>query len=379
MNFVPPHLRALERELLDAQRAEARQPLVFEAAVNRFLAEHGKEYANPAAAKSAFRGLGTAFLGLHLDTVTKVDIRQYFLDRVQNTGPFELWPRRVSIRVPEVEIAYLSALYTALQDEGHAIENPCHRPRTRRKDSPLAPYRRKRAPCVASKELLGAIFNVSPGSDGVGVIRPAHRALFKLTYYTAARPESEPCRLRHEDVTFGKKGEWGTVRYRDTKNDKSERELPLHPEAEDALKTIMLPEPIDRAARTAWAREPIFRMRRRRDLEVTKPWDRNSYRKAWWTVRRALVEQHPEIDNLVLRDLRTTAKTVMIDEGHPELTVDKILGHADSVRSGYYRANLRKMREALDALTLAEPAAVPAAGQGGHTSKRSIRAIAPTA
>ena len=86
----------------------------------------------------ASESLALAFAGRNLDELKRVDIRQYYLDRVNGTGPFRDWPRRVSIRSAQSEITMLSALYAFLHDEGHAINNPCHRPRSLQKDSPLA-------------------------------------------------------------------------------------------------------------------------------------------------------------------------------------------------------------------------------------------------
>lgn len=46
--------------------------------------------------------------------LTRVEIREYYLDRLTNAGPFADWPRTVGARTPQFEITFLSALYTFL-------------------------------------------------------------------------------------------------------------------------------------------------------------------------------------------------------------------------------------------------------------------------
>ena len=65
----------------------------------------------------------------------------------------------------------LSALYTFLEDEGHKMENPCHRPRTRRRDSVLAAYKPKHEAVIPTPSALRAILaahnEVEEGPAGV--------------------------------------------------------------------------------------------------------------------------------------------------------------------------------------------------------------------
>jgi integrase len=301
-----------------------------------------------------------AFRGRRLDEITRVDIRQYYLDRTQAAGPFRK-RSKVSVRSPEVEIASLSAVYTWLHDTGTMVDNPCHRPKTRKKDSPLRTYRRKHVPVIPTREQLRSLFAAAPkGKDKRALVRPAHRALFMLCYYTAARPESEPCRLLHGDVVLGNEGEWGTVTYRNAKNEHSNRTLPLHPDAAAALKGAMRPQPSrfeGEAALIAWREQPIFRKR-----GSGKTWDRGSYGNAWAAAVRCV----PALAGMWLRDLRPTAKTMMVDAKAPRETVNKILGHADTVADGYYHADLAAMRAAIGTLTLNLDAAM-AAGQDGFS------------
>ena len=71
--------------------------------------------------------------------------------------------------------------------------------------------------------------------------------------------------------------------------------------------------------------------------------DRHSYKSAWEKTLSAVTEdsvaedgtKRPaprlELAGMILRDFRPTAKTVLIDAGVPEITVDKILGHKGGV------------------------------------------------
>ncbi len=130
----------------------------------------------------------------------------------------------------------------------------------------------------------------------------------------------------------------------------------------------MDPVPLDCGERERWKERPIFRRR-----GSDKAWDKSSYAKTWWNVIVEVSKDAPELAGMWLRDLRSVAKTVMIDAAVPSEVTKTILGHKPSVADGYYRLTDSAMREALEALTLdaEEPAAVLAAGQGG--SVRSMR------
>jgi hypothetical protein len=290
-----------------------------------------------------------------------VNVREYYLDRMQARGPFVV-RKPVRVRAPQTEIALLSAIYTFLQDEGHTIDNPCHRPRTRRKDGLLAAYRPAHKPVIPTPEQRRAIFTANPLDEYERpLVSDAHRALFKLCYYTAARPESEPCRLRHGDVTLGDEKRWGSVTYCDTKTG-DERRILLHPEVESDLRMIMLPVPMAERAREKWAKTPVFCKRGR----TRKPWDSHSYRKAWSAIRCAVGKQSSEIADMWLRDFRPTAKTVMVDAGVPSETTKAILGHKGNVADGYYRLTDNAQQRALETLSLGDlQAAAGAAGQQG--------------
>ncbi len=360
-DFMPPHIKREVEKAEAEQEADRRTVLVFEAAQERFLTQHGDEYACRSNLDSAFRRLVMAFGGRHLDRVNRVEIRQYYLDRLENNGPFSKWPRQVSRRMPDAEIAYLSALYTFLQDEGHAIDNPCHRPRTKRKEGVLRPYKPQRKRVVPGTDQIRRLLRAEKnGKDGRALIRPKHRALFALTWYTAGSPESEPCRLTHGDVRFLEDG-WAEVTYSRPKNDQRVRTLPLAPEAVPFLRAAMDDEPsrFDREGRARWAERPIFRKRK-----GGEPWDRSSYRKAF-AAARSTVEG---LEGMVLRDLRPAARTRLTDARIPEPTIKRFLGHAVSVSEHYYECSMDALRLAAAALTL-KSTAVPAAGQDGQESQ----------
>lgn len=314
-----------------------------------FSLEPGQNTKRPGPVAEAFRGR-------YLDEIARPDIRQYYLDRLQCDGPFA-GRRKVTRRAPEQEISFLSAVYTFMLDSGHVLDNPCHRPSTRRRDGILAPQRPRHVAVIPTDQVLRRLMTAErKGRNGRDLIDEFDRALVALTYYTAARPESEPCRLRHGDVVFGEGDEWGSLTYRFVKTG-GERRLLLHPEAERHLRGIMKPVPIGKRARAEWAALPIFRRRR-----STKPWDKSSYIKAWANIRLAVKKDHPEVEKMWLRDLRKVAKTRMIDAGVSELVVNRILGHQDGVTGRYYQLTDEAMRRAFQYLTL-KPAAEIAAGQ----------------
>ncbi len=380
-DFVPAHLEEERREAAERAELDRRHPLLFESAAERFLREHADEYARPCAVRGAFRveeggrsgmrgPLALAFAGRYLDTITRVDVRQYYLDRMANAGPFTGRTKALTRRAPEQEITFLSALYTFLQDEGHTIENPCHRPRTRRKDSPLAPYRPRHEAPLPAPAALRALFTLEgTANNGRPILDKHARALFALTYYTAARPESEPCRLRHRDVELGEGERWGSVFYHDTKTGKPRR-IPLHPEAERYLREILEPVPIGKEDRERRDEALIFRRSLRSGGSA--PWDKSSYQKTWNNVRDRVAGDHEQIAGLWLRDLRKVAKTRMVEAGVPEEITKAILGHRGSVADGYYIRNRDAMQRALEILTLGLLAAVLAAGQGGQCGQYGV-------
>ncbi len=368
-DFTPPHLKKRREHEQRRREAEERQPLLFELASERFLTECASEYASPKAIRAAFKRLNLAFAGSYLDQITRTDVRQYFVDRLSNTGPFARWPRNVSRRVPEIEIAAMSALYTHVEATGCRLVNPCHRPRVRRKDGLLAPYRpRHETPIPTKLELATILDTRRTGRDGRDLITDEHRALLALTFYTAARPESEPCRLLHGDVEVGDDHSWGCVTYRATKTG-GDRRIPLHPEASRVVRSILRPVPIDKAMREEWARTPVFRKARGRLKggrgEEEVPWDRDSYSKAWANVMAVVGLKSPSLAGLWLRDLRKVARTYMVEARvHPDV-IRKIMGHADrKSEDRYFVPTDRELQKGLAALGLD---AARDAGQEGQT------------
>lgn len=224
----------------------------------------------------------------------------------------------------------------------------------------VAPYRPLHEAVVPSPLGIHALLTADPcakgagrgeGKDGKHLVTNRHRALWALCYFTAARPESEPCKLTHKDVELPDGHGWGAVTYRrDPGSTKGEtRRVLLHPEAVDALRAVMKDKPtrfeFDKLA--AWEQTPIFRKRGSR-----RAWDSSSYRKAWSAARRAVAKALPEVEGMWLRDMRKVAKTRMIDGGVSELVVNRSLGHSDGVAGRYYKLTDDAMRGALEALTL---------------------------
>ncbi len=346
-DFLPPHVEKRQKRGELQREEDARRPLLFDVASERFLGECAEEYSRPKDTCRRFRSwLSLAFEGRYLHEITKQDIHQYHLDRLRNQGPFK--GRRVRTRrAADVEITALSALYAYMQENGYEdLENPCHSPRTRRKKKgALKPYKPLHKPIIPNLKHRKAIFAAATTLE--------LRAFLTLCYYTAGRPESEPCRLTHGDVELVESAKVQTLygapvlsrlRYRDTKTG-DDRTIRLHPEAEVALRAIMLPRPEGGPALEIWKLVPIFRKR-----ASVKPWDRSSYRKGWSNTLKTVCVAHPELAGMWVRDFRSTARTVMTDAGVPEVALRRVLGHSVDVSGGYYRVTEDMHRKAILAL-----------------------------
>lgn len=302
-----------------AQQAEdGRRPLLFEEASKRFLDECAEKYAVPQDLKGHHRRLGRAFKGVYLDALTRRDIRRYMEDRANNTGAFADWPRKVGPRAAQMEIVALSALYGYLEEEGYDLPNPCQRPRGRKYGkTKLTLYRPKRKAIIPTKEQLLAIFEATPN--------PIMKAAAILCYYTAARPESELCQLRHGDIVLPAKDApprvLGSITYRRTKTGK-DRTVPLHPEAVPALQAIMLDRPADVDTAGAWEQAPVFRRAN------GSPWTRQSYRDQWAETLEKVTAEHPALRGMWVRDFRKAANTTMRQAGTDPATAAGVLGHS---------------------------------------------------
>ena len=66
---------------------------------------------------------------------------------------------------------------------------------------------------------------------------------------------------------------------------------------------------------------------------------------------RTLAPQYPELAGMHVRDLRSVAKTTMINARVSELAVNRILGHSDGVAGRYYELTDAVQREALGHLS----------------------------
>jgi hypothetical protein len=253
---------AAERQRVEAAKVEqdARTPLLYEQAVERFMRARERSYSSPGAVRGYFRNLGKAFAGRYLDTVTRAEVAQYFRDRRNNEGPFADWPHKGGLRPAENDLVQLSALYSFLRyEEDRKLDNPCQNARAAKGKMKAETYTPERTPYTPEDGVVAAIFDAAsrerlprfashmPGDP--------MRAFIKTCRYTGGRTESEPCALRHGDVTFsdpnvvstsGRKA-MGQVRFRRAKNARSNRDLPMHPDLEADLKAVMLPRPDDPA------------------------------------------------------------------------------------------------------------------------------------
>ncbi len=348
----PKDVANREREIA-AEQATSRDALVFEKAYGRFLKECGDSYARPEDVRRVFENrLSKAFEGRYLDEVTRKDIRDYFDNRLSNSGPFAENKRKVGLRTPQTEIAALSALYGFLiEEEERELNNPCLAARSHRRRRKAEVYRPARKPVIASKAALRAIFDALPGEGH----QLKYRALFKLLYYTGGRPESEPCRLTHGDVelpdrskvrTLDGKPVLGKVTFRDTKTG-GDRTLPVHPEAEKDLAAVMDRRPDNPSKLSEWEQRPIFRKR-----GSSEAMDRDSYRKAWQTTIATVAKSHPELATMVPRDLRKTFRTHLTNSRVPEPTIRRLGGWSVDVSQGYHELTDEAAEAAILALTL---------------------------
>ena len=361
-----PWLSPKERKQLAAEEAvkkqDGRRELLFEVAVARFLNRNAKLYARPEEIRSIFENrLAKAFAGRYLDEITPLEIRDYTDHRLSNSGSFSAHKKKVGQRTPETELTKLSALYTYLiEEEQREIKNPCSRPRAgRRKRKKSEVYRPKRKPVIPSRAAIRALFDaaVVPGPDGGQPVK-TFKALFQLFYYTAGRPESEPCQLRHGDVTLPDrdkvrtmtgKAVLGSVTFRHTKTG-VDRTIPLNPEAEADLRALMKPRPDDPKELEDWTQLPIFRKR-----GSSSPMDRNSYRKAWTAAVKVACKEYPELAGMVPRDFRKTSRTMLTNAQVPEPTIRRIMGHSLDVSQGYHELTEEAAEQAILTLSLEKP------------------------
>lgn len=344
IKWLSPKDRKQEVEKDAAVAHEARRPFLFEKASKRFLDACADDYARPEEVKAEFRILGMYFNCRYLDELTRRDILDYRQARVSKTGPFESWPYKVGMRPPMKEIHKLSALYWYLiETEERDIKNPCLALQRGRRTKATA-YRCEHKAVIPTPEQRRAIFTADPVRKTTArvwrPVKPEHRAFWIVTYYAAARPESETAGLRHRDLRLPEPGKVrtldgqpaiGTATFRDTKTGDN-RTIPLHPEAAGALRGIMLEEPDDPTKREAWAETPIFR---RRDGSC---WDRNTYRKAWGATIEAVRKDHPDLTGMWVRDLRKAAITDMRACGTDAAVAAKVAGHSAAMSDHYTQA-----------------------------------------
>jgi site-specific recombinase XerD len=330
---------------------ERRRTLLFESATERFLKHVAADEDYHEAHKGYFARLGRAFNGRHVAEITRREVHTFMEDRTNRTGPFADWPRPVGLRPAQTEVTALSSLYGFLQDvEGHDLVNPCSRPRSRKyARAKLGVYTPKRRKVVFETEAeRDALFLAArtathkearlkaPDQEAA---RQTFAAFVKATYYLAARPESEVCGLTWGDVdmpdrdklvtlTAGQEA-LGSVLFRETKTG-VDRRVPLHREAEDALREIMPKRPTAPGEVEAWEATSVFR-----SLDGST-WTRQTYRKAWKAAIAASAKQHPRLKGMVLRDLRTAANVRMAEQGTDAAIRAKLLGHSAEMNAGRY-------------------------------------------
>ena len=124
----------------------------------------------------------------------------------------------------------------------------------------------------------------------------------------------------------------------------------------------MDPEPTNEAERKVWAATPIFRTTGR-DGKVRRC-DRATYRKAWANTLAVVVQEHPELAGMVVRDFRPTFRTHLTDARVPEPLIRRLMGHAVDVSQGYYELTDAKAEQAILELTI--PEAEADAGENGN-------------
>ena len=345
------------------QQRDDREDLLFEKAWRRFLADleaEGNGYANQREAHRSFERMERFWSGVYLDQITASDVKRFYTQRMNGTVAYS-GCRKISIRTPEIEMTLLGALYRHLRDTYPALPNrpwPL-RPTSSRKGTAFAAHKRQHEWQVPSNErlapLLREIFAAeSKAKNGHDRIKDSHRALWLVTFFTAARPESEPCRLRCGDVEFRDDG-WAIVSYRDTKNEQSRRDLPVPPVVAKALRSLM-PTRFG-VGPEQWQQTPVFRKK-----GPGGNWTQSSYTKAWAAAREAVpgATEQPLKNRqtgetytgpIWLRDLRPAARTVMRRAKIDREVFRAFLGHAPAdVDEGYDRVSPEELREAAEAL-----------------------------
>ncbi len=334
----PREQARIERE--EAKQAQdQRKHLVFETASKQYLAEQAQFYSRPQERRAYFKTLALAFGGRHLDEVSTLDVRQYYEHRTNNTGPFADWKRKVGRRAAETEIGALSALYEWLSEMRAEVTNPCvgYRPRSRVKSRA---YRPEHEPIVPTAEEREALFAAAP-SD-------LHRAAWMLAYYTGARPESELCQLRNGDVVFSgdpraRFSGLGWVTFRETKVGGADRSVPLHPEAEAALRAIVADQPQDDEGQHEWAARPVFVKRG----NGYRPWDRYSYRKGWKATLATASVAYPRLRDMWVRDFRKASISDMRAAGTDAAIASRVAGHSTQMNYHYTQATDRAAQDAI--------------------------------
>jgi len=362
--YLPPKEQAAAAELQRIESAkvaeDARTPLLFEKAVERFTLAREKSYSTDAF-KGYLRNLGKAFSGRYLDTITRAEVAQYYRDRRYNTGPFTGWKHEGGIRPAENDLVQFSALYTFLIDvEERDIKHPCKGWRARLGKTNEDSYQPEHEAYIPEDDVIAAIYDLASRENmprfASHLTGNPIRAFYKLCRVTAGSPESEPCKVRHGDLTpsnlslgsITRRKRMATLRYRKGKNDKRSRDLAIPPDLEADLLAVMLPRPEDPDKLEAWKALPIFRQR-----DGKTAWTGSSYKKSWAFIVDSLKGKYPGLEDMWARNWRDAAATKMRNSGIPEPVVRAVTGHALDTSLRYSVVTFEDKERAANVLTLA--------------------------
>jgi len=344
----PKDAEHAEEELAERVKG-VREELRLVVTVPRYLDQRADLYARPKEHRLHFEPLLLFFGDRYADEITRLDVREYHRCRREADGVFSN-RKQIGPRNPDQEVSALSAYYEWLTEAGHNLENPCRGYKSRIRVKGQA-YRPSHQPIIPTDDEREAIFNVSPtppvhlrkkGLSNWAERWVRNRAVWRLAYYLGGpRPESDLCRLRWRDVVFSNDERarfgGGTVTFAETKTEQT-RTVPLHPEAESALRSFMPAEP-DRDAFILYKRG-----------KPNESWNRSSYRRAWQLTLATVGAKHPRLREMWLRDFRKAAITDMRAAGTDSAIAGKVAGHTAAMSDHYTQGTGQHAREAIHRL-----------------------------
>lgn len=256
------HPDDLARAARDTAATElgARRELRLDVSVPVYLDECADLYSRPKEHRAHFGNLMLYFGDdRRADTITCLDMREYHKHRRDAAGVFSSH-KPCGQWTPDSEVSAFSAYCEWLIGAGHNIVNPCRDYKSRIRVGKKAHSTDRHVAHVPTDAEREAIFSVDPTpparlkARGREVWRQKwvrFRAVLRLAYYLGGpRPESELCRLRWQDVVFPEDAARfsndetprGWVMFVKTKTDVP-RSVPMHPEAEAALRSLVPADP----------------------------------------------------------------------------------------------------------------------------------------